>query len=232
MGKKILAIIPARGGSKGVPRKNIKEICGKPLISYTIEAAKRSKYIDRVIVSTDDIEIETVSKNYGAEVPFLRPNELAGDNSPTIDCVIDVIKRLKIDEGYFPDYIALLQCTSPLRDENHINEAVEELMNSKMDGIVSINEVENNPYWTNVINNGRLEYFLEEGKKITRRQDLPKIYAMNGAIYIISTEVLIKEKTFEPDNICGYIMNSTESVDIDELLDFKIAELIMSEGGK
>ena len=133
MEKKILAIIPARGGSKGVPRKNIKEICGKPLISYTIEAAKRSKYIDRVIVSTDDIEIETVSKNYGAEVPFLRPNELAGDNSPTIDCVIDVIERLKIDEGYFPDYIALLQCTSPLRDENHINEAVEQLMNSKMD---------------------------------------------------------------------------------------------------
>ncbi|NLK95016.1 MAG: acylneuraminate cytidylyltransferase family protein [Clostridiales bacterium] len=232
MEKKILAIIPARGGSKGIPRKNIKNICGRPLISYTIMAAKNCKYIDRVIVSTEDEEIAEVSKAFGAEIPFLRPKELAEDTSPTIECIIDAINKLKENEGYYPEYVALLQCTSPLRTSRHIDEAIEQLLNSKRDGIISVNEVESNPYWTNIIKDGKLEYFIEEGKRITRRQDLPKIYEMNGAIYIIKTDILIKEKTFESENVGAYVMNTKDSVDIDDLLDFKFAELILSEGEK
>lgn len=232
MDNKILAIIPARGGSKGIPRKNIKEICGKPLITYTIEAALKCEYIDRVIVSTDDEEIAQVSKASGAEVPFLRPDELASDNSPTIDCVIDLLEKLKRDQQYTPEYVALLQCTSPLRNSKHLDEAINELFISNRDGIVSVCEVEANPYWMNVIKDGKLEYFIEEGRKITRRQDLPKVYEINGALYIIKTDILIKEKTFECVNVGAYVMTAKESVDIDELLDFKIAELILSEGEK
>ena len=229
MKKKILAVIPARGGSKGIPRKNIKEICGKPLITYTIEAALACGYIDRVIISTDDKEIAEVSKASGGEVPFLRPEALAGDNSPTIDCVIDLLERLKLNDGYEPDYVALLQCTSPLRNSKHIVESIEKLDKSNRDGIISVCESDTNPYWMNVINDGKLEYFIEEGRSITKRQDLPKVYTMNGAIYIIKTDILINERTFEPQNIGAYVMTQKDSVDIDEMLDFEIAELIMKE---
>lgn len=232
MDNRILAVIPARGGSKGIYKKNIKNMCGKPLISYTIEAAIKSKYIDRVIVSTDDIEIGEVSIKYGGEVPFYRPKELAGDNVPTIDCIIDLLIKLRENEGYKPDYVALLQCTSPLRNETHIDEAIELLLNSESKGIVAVNEVECNPYWTNVIKDGKLEYLLEEGKKITKRQDLPKVYSVNGSMYIVKTDVILNEKTLEPENSLAYVMEKEASIDIDELLDFKIAELIMSEGGK
>lgn len=226
----ILAVIPARGGSKGVPRKNIKAICGKPLIEYTIDAAKRCEYIQRVIISTDDEEIAEVSKKLGGEVPYLRPLELSGDNSPTVECVIEFLNTLEKNEGYKPDYVALLQCTSPLRNSIHIKEAIEQLLESDMDGIISVCEVELSPYWMNIVNDGKLEYFIEEGKKITRRQDLPQVYRMNGAIYIVKTDILLKYKTFEPDNVCAYIMSQKDSIDIDTKLDFKMAELIMSEG--
>lgn len=225
----ILAIIPARGGSKGLKKKNIKNLNNKPLISYTINAAKNSKYIDRVIVSTEDNEIAEVAIKEGGEVPFLRPGEYATDKSPTIDSVIYTINKLN-EEGYYPDYIALLQCTSPLRNTNHIDEAISKLLFEKSDAIVSVCEAEVNPYWTNVIENGKLKYFIEKGKNITRRQDLPKVYRLNGAIYIIKTEILLSERTFQPENCSAYIMDSKCSVDIDNLIDFKVAEMILSEG--
>lgn len=229
---KILAIIPARGGSKGVPRKNIKYLNGKPLISYTIEAANSSKYIDKIVVSTEDEEIKEISLKYGAEIPFLRPKELANDKSPSIDSILYTVKRLKEEYNYFSDYVCLLQCTSPLRNERHIDEAFLKLKETNMDAVVSVCEAEVNPYWSNVFKGDKIEYFLEEGKNITRRQDLPNVYRMNGAIYIIKTEVLIKTKTFEPKNLTGYIMDDYSSVDIDTALDFKIAELIMKECDK
>ncbi|MTK11385.1 MAG: acylneuraminate cytidylyltransferase family protein [Clostridiaceae bacterium] len=226
---KILAIIPARGGSKGLPRKNIKNLNGKPLIAYTIEAAKKSKYIDRIIVSTEDEEIEQVSKNFGAEVPYLRPQEMAQDTSSVVDSIIHMINWLKGKEDYKPDYICLLQCTSPLRNYEDIDGAIEKLFKTNMDGVVSVCEVEVNPYWTNVFEGNRLKYFLEQGKSIIRRQDLPKIYRLNGAIYVIRTDVFLREKTFETDDMTGYIMLNKNSVDIDTLIDFKFAELLLKD---
>lgn len=225
----ILAIIPARGGSKGLPGKNIKELNGKPLIAYTIEAARESKFIDRVVVSTDDIEIANISMSYGAEIPCLRPKELSNDMSPTIDCILHMLEYLKTNDLYIPKYVALLQCTSPLRNNKHLDEAIERLKSTKKDAIVSVCEAEVNPYWANIFNGDNLEYFIEEGRSILRRQDLPKVYRENGAIYIIKTEVLIKEKTFEPKNLTGYIMSNEASIDIDTLLDFKFAEIIIKE---
>jgi len=231
MNKEILAIIPARGGSKGVPRKNVRELNGKPLIGYTIEAAKKSNRISRVVVTTEDIEIATVSREYKAEVPYLRPDELSQDNSPTMECVLHMLNYLEKTEGYVSDYVLLLQCTSPLRNHSHIDEAIDKLLNSDYDSIVSVCEAEVNPYWANIFEGDKLKYFIEEGRKITRRQELPNVYRMNGAIYLIKTEVLKKQKTFEPEEVMGYIMDSYSSVDIDTEMDFKIAEAIIKECG-
>ncbi|WP_346939223.1 acylneuraminate cytidylyltransferase family protein [uncultured Clostridium sp.] len=231
MNKEILAIIPARGGSKGVPRKNVRELNGRPLIGYTIEAAKKSNRVSRVVVTTEDIEIATVSREYKAEVPYLRPDELSQDNSPTMECVLHMLNYLEKTEGYVSDYVLLLQCTSPLRNHSHINEAIDKLLNSDYDSIVSVCEAEVNPYWANIFEGDKLKYFIEEGRKITRRQELPNVYRMNGAIYLIKTEVLKKQKTFEPEEVMGYIMDSYSSVDIDTEMDFKIAEAIIKECG-
>lgn len=231
-GKNVLAIIPARGGSKGVPRKNIKDLCGKPLIAWTIEEALKSKYIDRTIVSTEDEEIAEISRKYGAEVPFLRPEELAKDDTPTVDVIIDLINRLEQYEGYKPDYVCVLQCTSPFRKHIDIDKCLEKVETVQMDGIVSICEVETNPYWTSIFEGDRLKYFIEEGRSLTRRQQLPKVYRYNGAIYIVRKEVLIKQKTLEPENITGYVMNRENSIDIDSMMDFKLAELLIKEREK
>ncbi len=227
--KKILAIIPARGGSKGIVGKNIKELNGKPLIAYTIEEAKKSKYINRIIVSTDNEEIANVSKKYGAEVPFLRPLELAQDDTPTIECVIHMLNVLKENENYIPDYVCLLQCTSPLRTFNDIDGTIEKLLSTGLDSAASVCEVEVNPYWTNIFNGERLEYFLKDGKKISRRQDLPKIYRLNGAVYVAKYDVLKNEMTFESEYTTGYVMDKNSSIDIDDIVDFKFAELLMKE---
>ncbi|WP_017211316.1 cytidylyltransferase domain-containing protein [Clostridium beijerinckii] len=227
--KKILSVIPARGGSKGVPRKNVRQLNGKPLIAYTIEEAKKSRYIDRIVVSTEDEEIAAVSREFGAEVPYLRPKELADDNSPTVDCVIHMLNWLKENENYMPDYVCLLQCTSPLRTFEDIDRTIEKLINTHMDGALSVCEADINPYWTNVFEGDKLKYFIEEGKQITRRQDLPKIYSVNGSVYIIKTDVLLYNKTFEVDNITAYIMKNENSIDIDNEIDFKFAELLVKE---
>jgi len=166
----ILAIIPARGGSKTLPGKNIKLLNGKPLIAYTIEEALKSKYISRVVISTDDEAISEVGKKYGAEVPFLRPEELSTDYSPSIDAVIYTINKLKDMHGYFPDYVCLLQCTTPLKTVYHIDGAIEKLVRSGFDGIVSVCESQAHPYWMQVFNGDRLEYFMHQENKILRRQ--------------------------------------------------------------
>lgn len=227
--KKILAIIPARGGSKGIPGKNIKELNGKPLIAYTIEEAMKSRYVNRIIVSTDDERIADISKKYGAEIPFLRPSELSQDDTPTIECVIHMLRLLKEKEDYIPDYVCLLQCTSPLRTFEDIDGTIEKLITTDMDSAVSVCEVATNPYWTNIFVGDRLEYFLKEGKRITRRQELPKIYTLNGAVYVSKCDVLQKEMTFETKYITGYVMNKNNSIDIDDIIDFKFAELLMKE---
>jgi N-acylneuraminate cytidylyltransferase/CMP-N,N'-diacetyllegionaminic acid synthase len=227
LNNKILAIIPARGGSKGLPNKNIKLLNGIPLIGYTIKEAFKSRYINRIVVSTDDNEIAKIAKSYNAEVPYSRPIELSTDSSLTIDSVIHMLNFLKKKENYVPDYVCLLQCTSPFRTFEDIDNSVKKLLGSNFEGIISVCEVDENPYWTNIFEGNKLKYFIEEGKKISRRQDLPKVYSYNGAIYIMKTDTLLKHRTFETENITGYIMPKEKSIDIDTPLDFQFAEILM-----
>lgn len=225
----VLAIIPARGGSKGLPGKNIKPLNGKPLIAYTIAEAFSSKKVNRIVVSTDDASIAEVSKKYGAEVPFLRPQALSNDKSPTVDAVIYTLDRLAESESYIPDLVCLLQCTAPLKTSEHIDGAINKLIASGMDGIVSICETEAHPFWMQVFNGDKLQNFIPQKEKITRRQDLPVVYRLNGAFWIVKTQNLMKEKSLIVSNQTGYVMKSEDSVDIDNELDFKIAELLIKE---
>ncbi|MFT9494662.1 cytidylyltransferase domain-containing protein [Anaerosolibacter sp.] len=228
----IAAIIPARGGSKGIPKKNIKLLNGKPLISYSITEAQKSSYITDVYVSTDDQEIARISEAYGAKVPYLRPSNLSIDSSPTIDSILHMTEWLLTSGNKIPEYICVLQCTSPLTKASDIDGTIKKLIETGMDGAVSICEAEVNPYWTNVFKGDRLEYFIEEGKNITRRQDLPEIFRLNGAIYVVKTEVLLSERTLEPKNITGYVMSNESSIDIDTMQDFMLAEFLMKEREK
>ncbi|HBF76227.1 MAG TPA: acylneuraminate cytidylyltransferase family protein, partial [Clostridiaceae bacterium] len=180
--KKILALIPARGGSKQIINKNIKLLCGKPLISYTIEAALASDYIDDVVISTDSDLIAEISLKYGGQVPFMRPKELAGDESKTIDVAIHAINALiKMGRNY--DYLVLLQPTSPLRTKDDIDSAIKIIIDGDISSLVSVREVKENPALMRTIENNKLKNIMDFNGSL-RRQDLPKYYIFNGAIYI------------------------------------------------
>jgi pseudaminic acid cytidylyltransferase len=226
--KKLLAIIPARGDSKRLPRKNILEFSGKPLIAWTIEAALSSKYIDRVVVSTDSQEIANISKKYGADVPFMRPDELATDEATSIDVVIHMLEELEnLHEKY--DYILLLQPTSPLRTAKNINDSIKLLQERNSDAIISVCEAEHSPLWCNKIPNDDLSNFLDESILNKPSQELEKYYRLNGAIYLCSVEKLKKEATFFIKNNCiAYKMEQKNSIDIDTKLDFDLAELCIN----
>jgi pseudaminic acid cytidylyltransferase len=228
-GKKILAIIPARGGSKRLPRKNVLPLCGKPLIAWSIEAAQQSSYIDKIMVSTDDAEIAKIAEKYGVEVPFIRPSKLASDSASTIDVIIHAVSYYKAN-GEKYDYVIILQPTSPLRSSQHISGAIKLLQEKKADAIISVCETEHSPLWANTLSeNSSLELFLREEIKNKRSQDLPKYYRLNGAIYLINVMNLLAEKTmFISNNIYAYKMNKKSSVDIDEDLDFLFAECILN----
>jgi len=226
--KRILAIIPARGGSKGIPRKNLKELNGKPLIAYTIEEAVNSKYISKLIVSTEDKEIAEISEQFGAEVPFLRPMELAVDETSGIEPILHAVKWF-YDKGCTFDYIICIQCTSPFRKAEQIDEAIKKMVSGGADSIVSVCESEVNPYWMKVVEDGRIEDFLSNVPFYARRQDTPEIYRLNGAIYIAKTEVLLEYKNWYTKNTLAYIMDRKSSLDIDDITDFKFAEFLMKE---
>lgn len=228
-GKIVLAIIPARGGSKGIPRKNIKDLCGKPLIAWTIEEALKSKYIDRLIVSTEDKEIAEISREYAAEVPFMRPKKLSEDDTPGIEALLHCINWLKNNQNYYPDYVCTLQCTSPFRKAKHIDEALGQLFKQNADSIIGVCESEVNPYWMKKIEDGKLIDFMVNSKLYIRRQDLPIIYRLNGALYIGKTDVLLKNRNWYTNNTLPYVMTSEDSIDIDTALDFKFAKWIMKE---
>ena len=219
MNKTFLAIIPARGGSKRLPRKNILDLCSKPLISWSIEAALKSKYISKVVVSSDDNEILTISKKYGAET-INRPEYLANDTATTFDALEHTINSL---EKY--DYIVLLQPTSPLRNKKHIDEAIELLNEKDANAVISVCETEHSPLWCNILDEDlNMSNFLPKEVLNKRSQDLPKYYRINGAIYICKTEELLKNKGFFiKENIYAYKMDKKDSVDIDDEMDFIIA---------
>ena len=223
--KTFLAIIPARGGSKRLPRKNVLGLAGKPLIAWSIEAGLNSKYIDKVVVSSDDAEILAVSKRYNADT-IIRPNELASDAATTFDAIKHTIENV---EKY--DYIALLQATSPLRNAKHIDEAIELLEFKNADAVVSICEMDHSPLWSNTIDESlSMQGFLRDEVLNKRSQDLEKYFRLNGAIYICKTEKLLEEKSFFlKENIYAFKMDRESSIDIDEEIDFKMVEIVINE---
>jgi len=233
MGKlEVLGIIPARFNSKGVSNKNIRKLNNKPLIAYTIEAGLEAERQTRLIVSTDSEEIASVARTYGAEVPFLRPAELAEDDISMVSVLHHAIKFLDSSENYKADIIITLQPTSPLRKAYHIDEAVEKLIDTDADSVVSLCEVEYSPYWMKKIENGKVSNFMQGSEKYTRRQDLPELYRLNGAIFVTRYEVLMKENRILGNDTRAIIMSQEDSIDIDTELDFKLAELILRERDK
>lgn len=222
----ILVIIPAKGRSTGVPGKNMRLLAGKPLIVYTIEAAKKARKVNRILVSTDAPEIKEISEKYGAEVPFLRPKALAKDNTPGIDPIIHALNWLAEKENYRPEIVVLLQPTSPLRSGRDVDNAVDLFFENKADAVVSVYLSETHPYWMKEVDNdGRMSAFINN--ETVRRQELPPIYQLNGAIYISKVPVLLEKRTFCSEKTFAYIMPRERSVDIDTQLDFEFAEFLM-----
>jgi CMP-N,N'-diacetyllegionaminic acid synthase len=226
---KIICVIPARGGSKGVPRKNIKKLADKPLIAYTIEQALQSQYIDRTIVSTEDNEIADISKGYGAEVPFIRPDALAGDQVATIDVLLHTINWLEEEEKYDFGILVLLHTTTPLRAVKDIDSCIEILKNTKADNVFSVAEAHRNPYFNmvEISLDGKVQ--LAKKGSFTTRQSAPKVYDMNSSIYVWWKDLLKKEGKIFLENSQIYVMPKERSLDIDDDMDFKIAEIIMAE---
>jgi len=210
-GKTVLAIVPARGGSKGIPRKNIREVGGKPLIAWTIEEAKKSRYIDRLILSSDDDEIIKVAKVWGCEVPFKRPIELAQDDTPGIAPVLHALEFLP---RY--DYVILLQPTSPLRQADDIDSCLEKCLAADAKACVSVTEVTENPYWMYTLEkDGAMRQLIQTNDFFYRRQDLPQVYKLNGAIYVANYEWLLQSKSFLSQDTLAYVIPWERSIDID-----------------
>ncbi len=230
-GKTFLAIIPARGGSKRLPRKNVLDLGGKPLIAWSIEAARSCPFVDEVLVTTDDDEIAEVAKLYGANVPFLRPASLASDTATSFDTIRHAIDFYKHELGKEFDFVVLLQPTSPLRASLEVSNAIDLLSQKDADAIISVCEVDHSPLWMNTLPSDlSMDKFLRDEVKNVRSQDLPRNYRLNGAIYICRTSRLLTEMSFFiSDNIFAYIMKKDVSVDIDDLSDFKMAQCLISE---
>lgn len=223
----MIAIIPARGGSKGLPGKNIKLLNGLPLISYSIKAALKSKHIERVIVSTDSKEIAEIAIYYGAEVPFLRPEYLATDESLSIDNFIYSIERLEELSNHKIENFIVLQPTSPLRNTQHIDEAIDLFISKNADSVISYTKEAHPITWHKYVNNDlRLKSIFEED--IKNRQDYRVSYFPNGAIYVFSSN-LIRSRNYSSDKTYAFIMPSSHSIDIDTQYDFDYAEFQLSK---
>lgn len=220
-GKRVLGVIPARGGSKGVPRKNIRMVAGKPLIAWTIDEAKRSRTLDRLVLSSEDPEIIDLAKQWGCEVPFVRPAELARDETPGIEPVLHAIAALP--EQY--DYVVLLQPTSPLRTAADIDQCVERCVSRNAPACVSVTEPDKSPYWMYTLDDtGRMRPLLE-GDAASRRQDLPKVYALNGAVYAADCHWLLRTRSFLSEETEAYEMPKERSLDIDTESDLQYCEI-------
>jgi len=231
--QKILAIIPARGGSKRLPRKNVLDFYGKPLVAWTIDAAMGCDCIDRVVLSTDDEEIASIGRGYGADAPYMRPAHLATDEATTIDVVLDLVATLAM-QGERYDIIILLQPTSPLRTQIHIEDAINQMVAHKARAIISVCQVEHHPLWCNTLPDDlSMNDFIRDEIKNRRSQDLPIYYRLNGAIYICEIALLTEQNALLPsvDSI-AYIMSQEDSVDIDTVDDFERAQAAMDRRGE
>jgi CMP-N-acetylneuraminic acid synthetase len=223
---RVLGIIPARGGSKGIPRKNIKLLCGKPLIAYTIDAAARSTRLTRTIVSTEDTEIADVARSLGADVPFLRPRDLADDTTPTLPVVLHAIETLEA-EGESYDAVCLLQPTSPLRRPEDIDGCIDLLEASGSDSVISVIPVPEpcNPHWVYMRSaDGRMSLSTGETEPIARRQELPPAFHRDGSVYVTRTEVLVNGRSLYGVNVQGYEIPPRYSANIDTQTDWQVIE--------
>lgn len=233
-GKKVIAFIPARGGSKGLPGKNIRPLCGKPLMAWSIEKARQSKYLDMVLVSTDSPEIAEIARAFGAHVPFLRPAELATDQSPTCDAVRHALGFLETREGLLFDYVVLVEPTSPLREDDDIDRMLEQLLAhaAEFDSIISVGEIDEHPSIVKRLKGMHLEPFCTELPQTTRRQDNEPAYFPYGVAYIAKTDVLLAENTFYTQRCTYFKLQPYQNYEIDTLYGFLCVESIMkSEWG-
>lgn len=233
MNKKVMALITARGGSKGLKNKNILPLAGKPVVGWTIEAARQAKLVDRVIMSTDSEEIAKVSREFGAEVPFLRPAELASDTASHNAVILHAVNWMIEHENYRPDYLLLLQPTSPLRTAEDIDASIRLAMESNADGIVSVFESHFHPLLMNKIAaDGCLESYIadrpEPGSEAIRRQNMPRAYADNGAIYIVKIDYLLQHGKLRPTRTIPFIMPEKRSFQIDCQWDFELIEYLLT----
>lgn len=230
--KSVLSIIPARGSSKSIPGKNIRLLGGEPLISYTIREALKSKYIDRVIVSTDDKEIAEVALQYGAETPFMRPKNLAKDVSPSLSVILHTLEYLKKEENYSPGIVVFLQPTSPFRRSEHIDKGIEKI--EDCDAAVGIYDVNQHPYFMMQPEGEFLIPYLKIKKRPLRRQDVPKLYCLNASLYVAKREYYDNVTETDPvapifkGKVRGVFMDEVSSIDINDYFDFSLAEFIIS----
>ena len=222
----VLAIIPARGGSKNIPLKNIKKLSGKPLIEYTINAALNSKKIDKIIVSTDNEKIAKISKSLGIKIPFLRPKNISRDTSPTIDLVKHAIKKLE-ESDFFPDIITILQPTSPFRTSNIIDKSIS-MLKSNFSSVVSVSKIKKHPYSAFWLQGKHLEPFKKNFQKFHQRQLFPELFYPTGTIYTFWTSTLTKHNSIYGNNIKPLIINDEMmNLDIDDNFDFFVAEMCL-----
>jgi len=223
--KKILALITARGGSKVIPNKNIKILGNKPLLAWTIDEAKKSQYIDRLILSSDSENIINIANKYGCEAPFVRPKELAEDTSSSIDVILHAVKT--INEEF--DYLMLLQPTSPFREVVDIDKVIEQTIDSNVELMISISRVKKHPSYLYKIENDKLIPYIDVNKQL-RRQDMPETYEHNGAIYFCTIGYIKKNKTYNNKNAVGYEMFGNANLDIDTSEDWEYAEYLIEKG--
>jgi CMP-N-acetylneuraminic acid synthetase len=225
-GISILGIIPARGGSKGVKRKNIRVVAGQPLLAYSIKAAKQSKYLSRIVVSTEDHEIAKIAKSLGCEV-ISRPPELAGDHTPMLPVISHGLAEAeKLEKNRF-DCVVIMQPTTPLRTGDDIDQSLEILIQSNCDTVISVYQVsDHHPSRMYTINNGKLVPYASEPRG-RLRQELPPVYHRNGVIYTLWRQTIEEQNTLIGKNLCPYIMPIERSVNIDDEIDLMLADLLI-----
>ncbi len=227
---RILALITARGGSKGIPRKNLASLAGKPLIAWTLEAAAGATTLDRTIVSTDDDEIANVCRDWGMEVPFLRPANLSQDDSPHVAVVLHALDWLASNDSYEPDYVMLLQPTSPLRTSRDIDEVVQLALRTDAPAVVSVTQAAQHPYlMRQLMDDGSMKAFVACDLEYSRRQAMPAAYALNGAIYLCKRDVFLSARIFEPKGTIGYVMEPQRSLDVDTPFDLRLCETALRD---
>jgi CMP-N,N'-diacetyllegionaminic acid synthase len=227
-GARLCALIPARGGSKGLVRKNVRAFRGTPLVAHAVETARQVAGLDRIVVSTDDAEIADIARRAGADVPFLRPAELATDETPTLPVVQHAVRWLEA-HGAGVDAVVLLQATSPLRTAQHVEAAIRKFVETGADSVTTVCAVKDSPYWMQRLDGDRLRPLMAEGQRYGRRQDLPPVYRLTGAVYVSRRDVIMEQGRLLGDDTRAIVVGRRESVDVDDELDLRLCELIAAE---